>query len=769
KEQQTQAETWEADTRRLEETLVRVDEATHEQEALLANARRQIAAAETTQNHEWALSGDLEADLAATRARMTGLNARVSALAEAASQAAGELHGAEAQSQDHHQKVQALEEDLAKVVQRLAELTQQKQEDNDAELDTTRQSARLQNEANQCKSRVDLLRRERDRLRFKSAQAAEHLASLDVELEELTRHEESLQTRLATARQGLADRRQERDRLRQLRDDTTRIVAQLREQRSGLASRMEVLEGLERSHEGLGTGVREVFALMEQPDPGPWATVLGIIADFLTVRREYAPLIDLALGERAQRFLVRDASLLAEAFRQRGQPFSGRVSFLPLTPAAATRSSANGSASESRANRLIEVSPQGRVRMPVSPAGAPVHPGVVAAAEQLVACEAQELADLPAQLLGRTLVVRDLATARAIAAHTSGYRFITLQGELLDPDGTLTVGTHHAETGLLSRKSELRELREQAADLDRRIGETERDLADLRDRLTRLDAHTATLQEEIHGLAEQATEVRSRLGQHRQRREGLHEEVTLSRREISEVEREMAELEEAWQLARAQAEEAERQVQVLRARIDSAGREIREREQERDQRQQEVTSAKVALAKVEERLAALRARHRQIEGDLEQRRQERRQGQQHLAGARTRLEESQRTLLQASSALAQWYLEKEAAERQVAELGRERDLFRQERHLLAERAQTARHDWRSRQEQAHGRELAVNDLRHRRDTLVARLREDYQVDLQELYRKRKEEVPAPGTEGSSCPPLNAAQANEEIEELRRKL
>src|SRR5207302_2951600 len=114
-----------------------------------------------------------------------------------------------------------------------------------------------------------------------------------------------------------------------------------------------------------------------------------------------------------------------------------------------------------------------------------------------------ELADLPAQLLGRTLIVRDLATARNIAVHTSGFRLVTLQGELLEPDGTLTVGTHHAEMGILSRKSELRELRQQVMERDQRIAECERDLADLRERVADLDARAATQQEEIQVLSEQ--------------------------------------------------------------------------------------------------------------------------------------------------------------------------------------------------------------------------------------------------------------------------
>ena len=83
-------------------------------------------------------------------------------------------------------------------------------------------------------------------------------------------------------------------------------------------------------------------------------------------------------------------------------------------------------------------------------------------------------AHVPVQLLRGTLIVRDLATARAIAASGAGHRFVTLQGELLEPDGTLTVGTNHAEMGILSRKSELRELRERVAALDGRIAAADR-------------------------------------------------------------------------------------------------------------------------------------------------------------------------------------------------------------------------------------------------------------------------------------------------------
>ncbi len=233
--------------------------------------------------------------------------------------------------------------------------------------------------------------------------------------------------------------------------------------------------------------------------------------------------------------------------------------------------------------------------------GLPVHPGIVARADKLVACDHPDLANLASQLLGQTFIVRDMSTARAVAAQTSGYRFITLQGELLETDGTLTVGAHHAETGILSRKSELRELRLQSAEMEKEIGDAERRLATLREQVAGLESGAGTLQQEIDATAEQAADFRSRISQRRQRREGLHEEMTLGRHEMGTVEHDLQTLHEAWQQARTHAEAADRQVQVLQTRLEQADREIRAQDQRRQERQQELTSAKVTLATVEER------------------------------------------------------------------------------------------------------------------------------------------------------------------------
>jgi chromosome segregation protein len=483
---------------------------------------------------------------------------------------------------------------------------------------------------------------------------------------------------------------------------------------------------------------------------------MGLVADLLTVPREHAALIDIALGETAQCFVVRDAALLDEALGLRSSAFTGRVGFLQM----------GRDVPDIRLPSHVNM-----LRIPWSVEALRNNPRVLASADHLVSTANPDLADLPRQLLGRTLLVADLAAARALAALAPGFRFLTPQGELLEADGTLTVGTHHAEAGLLSRKSELRELRDQAVKLDQTIVEIEVELTALRDQINQSDARVDALQQERAVLVEQEADLRSRIGQHRQRRDGLNQEVTLSRTEISSLERDLRALEASWNDARVRAEAAEQRVQQLEVRLQDAEHEIRRREGERQQLQQDTTSASIAVAQAEERLAAVREKHRQIRTDWQQRSQEKTQTEMRLHDLRDRLEESERTMLRASAALAQWYLDKEMAERQLAESGRERDQRRTERQQLADQSQAGRTHWREQQEQAHLRELAVNDLCHRRDQLVNRLREDYQLELAELYR----EAAAGGDwraalENREAPSASAATTeDEEIAELRRKL
>jgi chromosome segregation protein len=732
KEEESQRLGWETEARQLDEELARLDATVHEQETRQAQAREHISTERVRLEREQKQVGPLEQALVQDRTRLTDLNGQMALLVHDADAAAGEFATAQAQCTEQRERVQDLEAALLAVESRLTQLREQAQKDRDSYADQTGEAARRRNDAIDCKNRASRARSEHERHRLRATQAAETISSIEVELQQLKDDDVALGAQLTQLRQTLFDQLQERDRLRFMADAAANLSVELKGKRSSLDGRVQVLHDLVRRHEGVGAGSREVFALLERPEPGPWRCVLGMVADFLTVSRENAPLIDLALGERAQHFIVSDMNALHEALRQQSQPFASRVAFLAHSTATGPR---------------------------------PSDAGIPAA--ELVSCDRAELAGLASQLLGTTRIVPDLATARAAAAQGRGLRFVTLQGELLEADGTLTVGTHHAESGILSRKSELHELSEQVASLDQRITELDDDATNLRSRAGELETTIGTLTEQREQLDTQLRDLRFRIKEKQQDHDRHRGHLDENRDQMKVREVEIPQLEEAFQRAQAQAEAAEKQAHELRLRADQAEKEIRARDQQRQQQEQECRVAVGALAQVEERLKGLAAEKDSIETALAQRRREHDQCEKQLAAAVTRQQESQLIMLQASAALATWYLEKERAEGLLAQESTVRERKRSERQVLAERLRAVQSDWETQYREASKRELEANDLRNRRDHLSARLREDYQVDLAEMYPQSLAERPADQT--SFLPPeLTAEAANQEIDELRRK-
>src|SRR5262249_7329003 len=117
-----QAMNWELETRRLEETLGRLEEDTRAHESSLGTAREQIAAEETTLSHERSLLDDWEADLSRMRSALLELTGRVNMLAGVAQEAAGALQEAETLSRSRHQELEQIESYLQAAVSRLADL-----------------------------------------------------------------------------------------------------------------------------------------------------------------------------------------------------------------------------------------------------------------------------------------------------------------------------------------------------------------------------------------------------------------------------------------------------------------------------------------------------------------------------------------------------------------------------------------------------------------------------------------------------------------------
>jgi chromosome segregation protein len=789
-EAQIQAAASESEARQLEMALTETETVLELSASRLADARQHIAAQEAHLESEAAKAEDLDRQLAETSRRRLELIRHVQVAAASAADAQAELHDAESQAESQRRRVAELDQALAVVDAELTTLRRQVQDDRIAQVDRVRQAGTLQTQADSAKQQLERYHREREQRRRRAEQKAAELSTLERVLEDLDRTEADLQHRIGLVRSSLVQRQQERDDLRKRAESRQQELADLHVRRSDLRGRIDVLEALERSQEGLGEGVRELTALLSAerdsqstaslarsapqpalpppqsrgegeagvlvvaegedvtyppPDfaaggqgalvfadgenvtyppgfagggqgagrlsdsPSPESsylsaaslssTIVGFVAEFLNVPREVAPLIDLALGDKAQQFIVRDSAQLDRLLALRDKPFAGRVSFLQLVP--------------------MEPLSEG---------------DETSTADRWVTCDHPDLQGLPRQLLGNVRIVPDLATARGMAADEEfrGYRFITRQGELLDTDGTLTVGTHHAEAGILSRKSELRDLRAQAAGLENDVQSAEQAIAMLKQQIDTLEAPIHGLVQEIELLSNQAGDLQSQVVQHRQNRARIDDEIVLFRAEMNMLEDDIDAGEKAWKDYSSRAEEAEHEAQALKTRLEENDRRIRKLEADRLEGQDHRTTAQVALAQMEERLAGLRARFERFETDLNRGRDESYRVERHASVLEARHTECQLARLHAAADLASLHLLKERSEFEIADATEHRERDRERRRVLVEQLQTVRAASQEQLNQLHQCELSVHDLQNGRQSLVERIREEYQVDLAEV-------------------------------------
>jgi chromosome segregation protein len=341
---------------------------------------------------------------------------------------------------------------------------------------------------------------------------------------------------------------------------------------------------------------------------------------------------------------------------------------------------------------------------------------------------------------------------------------------LLEPDGTLTVGPPKGEAGLVSRKSELRELRDRFRQLSDEVTAAEVELAELRRQADAAEGVIDAVESEIGLLSGEAGDLQQKIVRQRQQVEQLDELVGLLRREAEILEQEVRRGEEAWVTAKLQAEEAERASEELKAKLAGLQDAVRAAEAARDAAQQANTDAQVRLSRAAAERDRARERVAQLDAELRKRRIEAVDLSAMDRTARDRLAESTLAMLRASAGQAEGYAEKEHRERLVGELAAKAAADREGRERLREELQALRTGWRERQDEAHAKELAVHDVQARRDAVAARIRDDYGLELHDLLSRESGGESREGEAPAGPPqPRTPAEAHAEIEELRRKL
>jgi len=696
-EARNHSEAGEAELKQLDWELSRREETLRHHESRLAAARQQLAGLESTIRTERGHLVALEDELLRLGQQRLELGRRLQSLDMERNKLLADLAAIHDQVQHQHQQAHQAAAAVVEINTRISTLQQQAEQDRELQFQLVSQSARHHSDAETFKSQLDRLHAELQRKQTESQQASHRHRAIDSALQELTRTDADLQLRLHTARQELLEQTATRNRLREQAEQKQHELERLREQRSDLHGRADVLEALERGLEGIGAGVRAVHTRWVAGDAALRPSILGLVADLLHVPQDLAPLVDLTLADTAQRFVVRPDTDIESLLSSLGS-LPGRVGFLPLHP-------------------------------PASPL--PDRPPGLSLAEH-VRCLDPVAAHLPEQLLGNIVLAPDLSTAHLWAKTAPQLRFITRAGELLEPGGMITVGPMQPETGLFSRKSELRELQQQLRQLDLLIRTTEAEQARFRSLAEEREHPIAALTAEIEALTGAAGSLRDQILEQRQIQRQLADQVELLASEIAILQTEVERGQTAWSRAVEQAAAADRQVAEVKARLETITTRLIEAERERVARETEHTAAQVALSRVQEQRTALTRKRDELEAELRLRRIDSVNQAASERAARGRWQESLLIALRATSASAATVAEKEFREAQIARLIAERVSLRQQRQHRQQELEQTLDSWKQLQEVAHARELTLQELRTRRESLIQRLREDFGLELPEL-------------------------------------
>lgn len=201
-------------------------------------------------------------------------------------------------------------------------------------------------------------------------------------------------------------------------------------------SRLESLVNITERYDGYGNSIRRIMELKDNNEG-----ILGVIADIIKVEKQYETAIETALGGTIQNIVTDNEQTAKKLIAYLKENRFGRATFLPL--------------SALQVRQTLESEPCIKEN------------GVVGVASSLVRVSF-EYEKLAKYLLGRILVVDNIDNALLIAKkYRHSIRIVTLEGEQLNPGGSMTGGAFKNSSNLLGRRREIEELKKSAADTNK--------------------------------------------------------------------------------------------------------------------------------------------------------------------------------------------------------------------------------------------------------------------------------------------------------------
>ena len=351
----------------------------------------------------------------------------------------------------------------------------------------------------EVKLTADIAAREADlrTLEAREQESAQRTAQIGEELSAGAQKEQEAETALSACRKVLKSAREEvtanqntiagyslRQTTRKQRaDELAEQVQKLQNALNGITAKARVFRAMAEDLEGYNRSVRQV---VQEGKRGGLRNIHGPVSKLIRTEDDYTVAIEIALGAAMQQIVVDTEADGKAAIAYLKRTGGGRATFLPLAAM--------------RGKTLQE-------------SGLDACAGFVDIASELISCD-EKYRPVVENLLGRTVIVENIDNAISMSKRYSNrFKIVTLDGQVMNPGGSMTGGSVNKEAGILSRANELEKLTAEEKRLSAKLADADNQYREARRAADQVQFQLDTAKEQ---LAEAEKQVLTQEGQEKQ-------------------------------------------------------------------------------------------------------------------------------------------------------------------------------------------------------------------------------------------------------------
>ncbi len=579
----------------------------------------------------------------------------------------------------------------------------------------------LQNELNNLLHERDSLLRKKTRLEEQLSNTTKELQILQDEKQTLEEERDLLTRKREELENNARELNQRQETLRGEEASLEEDLSQKKQFLSARKARQETLKDFEARAEGVEGGTK---AILEKVLKEGLSGIKGIVADMIKVELPHAPALEAALGIRSQALLTQSTQDALQALSLLETTQKGRATFLPMDYPQ------NG-------NHGLQATGE---------------EGVIKALD-LIRCDETRL-PLVKKLLGKTLVVKDLPTALSLARKYPEARFVTLKGEILEPEGTITGGSPtKADQGIISRRSELESLEREIKTLIEEVESGETTKRGHQQEGKNLESLLLDNRRQLEEIQKTSLAKEKALQEKGLKLNLLAEEKELTSNELHETRSLLEDLSLKENQLKNKLVEVNKKIHEAKEAIESASKALSERQSKKETIEKDLTGLKVTLAAKEEKGRSLSAESIRLQEVQEELSQE----VAHTLQTQKETEEKQLAAQQEVSSLEQLLKELEDKKGGLSSSISLLEEKERQNHQNLSRFTPAIEEKERQQlflkEELQSLRLKEREYEIKMSDLEERIKEEYQVELSGLTPQE----------------IDWSQATQEMEELKTKI